>query len=229
VYNKLNDFIYTQRQHVPPQRLSLSTELHLFSWRGTACPSETSLTFYQITQRYILAGSNSHSHGRENLKCRTVFKIFSKMSLNSCEIIRACVFYIYFAAWMSSFDMKMIKRVFEEVSCLHVIEYVLCWKLENALSLNQERTHSCKVRKEAHRMYLTTNISTHWCCDRPKLPPTAWQTDFAQTQCSWILDRRESRDRLKGGSCDHLRVRESIESRAPVVTRRRVRMSQEEK
>jgi len=32
--------------------------------------------------------------------------------------------------------MKMIKRIFEEVSCLHVTEYVLCWKLEKALSLN---------------------------------------------------------------------------------------------
>jgi hypothetical protein len=47
--------------------------------------------FYQITQLYILAGSNSHSHGPENLKCSAVYKIFFKMSLNSSEIIRVCV------------------------------------------------------------------------------------------------------------------------------------------
>jgi hypothetical protein len=151
------------------------------------------------------------------------------MSLNSSEIIRAFVSFIFILQNESSFDMKMIKRIFEEVYCLHVIKNVPCWKLENAWSLNQERTQSCKVRKEAHRMDLTTNISNQWCCDRPKLPPAAWKTEFAQTQCSWILDRRESRDRLKGGSCDHLRVRESIVSRAPVVTRRRVWMSQKEK
>jgi len=28
VHNKLHDFIYKERQQVPPQRLSLSTELH---------------------------------------------------------------------------------------------------------------------------------------------------------------------------------------------------------
>jgi len=129
VHIKLHYFIYTQMQQVPPQRLTLSTELHRLTWRLTVCPLEMALTFYQIAQRFALAGINSHSHGRENLKYRTVYKIFSKMSLNSSEIIRACIFYIYFAEWISSFNMKVIKRIVEEVSCLHIIKYVLCWKL----------------------------------------------------------------------------------------------------
>jgi len=42
VHNKLHDFVYTQRQQVPPQNLSLSTELHRLTW-VTACLFERSL------------------------------------------------------------------------------------------------------------------------------------------------------------------------------------------
>jgi hypothetical protein len=97
VHNTLHDYLHIQRQEVAPQLLSLSSELHRLTRSVTACPFEKYLTFHQITQRYFLAGSKSHSHGRENLKCRNVYKIFSKMSLKTSETIRGCVFYIYFA------------------------------------------------------------------------------------------------------------------------------------
>jgi len=96
VYNtcKLHEFIHTEAVGFSTAFVSIyrTTPLNM---KSDSTSHRNVRNFCQITQLYILAGSNSHSHGRENLQCSTVYKIFLKMSLNSSEIIPVCLLHLF--------------------------------------------------------------------------------------------------------------------------------------
>jgi hypothetical protein len=135
VLNKLHDVIYTETE--------CSSKAFVTIYRTTPPDMEsdsvflwTSLTFYQTSTLHPRRQCFSWSRSWKPQMSHCVQNIFKNVTEFKRNHSSFCVFYIYFAEWVSSFDMKMIKRIFEEVSCLHVIECVPCWKLEKAQSLN---------------------------------------------------------------------------------------------